>query len=431
VLEPNSVYYMRVAGSDWWGYEDLTYSSEIRIDTGDDILGGDIPWDSIVGDDKPADRATATGIASAVIDPRFDLSATAGALTGYWTTEGTGVALTINGGVDSGPGVTMTASGSTSRIYPAGNRLPGSSGARFQVTARVLRSTGMSGYVEATEFDRWGGIIGRHYVLALSSVASATWTVINCVHTIQSTWCRSVTIGLVVTDVTASGQTLSADDFDIYLLAPIINSVNAGTYIGDSSLDTRAFVPGSNFISQTVTKTPDASFTSLTVPSAPWVDTWSDWYVIGEYTMDYLGRADGQVLMLSSVDTHLLLANVNSSPVTGCDMQMQLIRTDDDTVIGTFIDTVASALTSENTEWTFTMPVTPTYWFTYSSYPEHHDPWSALHGKPGAYNLIDADPPNGLATYRLQWRLRPGAAGITGLSQLSAVGSLSVIGGKA
>ena len=126
----------------------------------------------------------------------------------------------------------------------------------------------------------------------------------------------------------------------------------------------------------------DSSETSSDDPSAT-DNTWSEWYVIKTYTVSFLGRRDGQPLLLTYFSQDdLRITNTNTSEINGCQMQMQLVRVDADggrTLIGIVTDDPFWPLD-------FKMPEgPPTFdegvdWFQYGSL--EHNPWSVHHHYP-------------------------------------------------
>ena len=190
VLAPASVYYMRLAGVDSWGADELVYSDEVRLDTSDDVLSGEIPWGAVVGDGKPDDFATLTGYSSSVTDPRFDAAAAAGALTvPHWFTQGGGSAVYSLLGYDGGACAAITADGATDRYLFPGRvdaPIPTSQGMRFLIRARIKRSASMLGRFRAVEYDRNGAILTFIDAADFTSATADTWTKIECVYTVSN-----------------------------------------------------------------------------------------------------------------------------------------------------------------------------------------------------------------------------------------------------
>ena len=86
VLDPNSVYYLRVGGYDIWGRDGINYSDQARIDTSDDVYTGIIDWGQIVGPGKPDDNANLSGKGLLNPDPDFSLTWQKG-FGIYWVNE--------------------------------------------------------------------------------------------------------------------------------------------------------------------------------------------------------------------------------------------------------------------------------------------------------------------------------------------------------
>ena len=425
LLQPSTTYFVRVGGFDIWGLDSINYSSEARVDTSDSSTSGEIIWGDITGPGTPEWYATFTGLASSVVDPRFDRSATNGSLDPYWyASHPASIALSLSGGDDGGPAVIMTADNASHlKLYPGDGagwpeRLPASLGARFQLRAVLKKSTGMGAALEAAEMDKNNEVV--HYGTAGNPdiLPFDVYSKAEGVYTIQHADCRSVKIGIAIGPNAPVGETLGVDSFDIYQLPPGINEENIDDYIDENGIPTRQIKQGAVFVADVFEVEKDASPTSLTVPS---VGVWSEWFVGQTYTVDFKGRKDGQALILSVFQQiDFPIQNTNSSTIADCQMQMDLVRTDD-VVIWQFIDDVA---------WNnyFVMPTTGIVNYGASLL---FTPWQSTgHSDAGQTDLYDPDPIDGLNSYQLRWRLKLGASGMTALDQQPGIGRLVAIGGK-
>ena len=423
VLEPNTTYYGRVAGFDAWGRENLNYSNEFQFTTGDDILSGGVSWANIADDDpshpKPDDGATYSGPMSAIVDSRFDKAAAMYMLAPpHWQAYGDNIALDLTGGEGGGPCAFIQGNDTGQTLLAGPNtRLPAGNGTRVRMRVRVNKTSGFIGNIHVLMYDSSGNSYDYRNVAFTHDVASDTYQTLEGVADIDDPLCRSVLCGIYCDASTTSSHYAYFDNFEASIEGSRIAEDSAEDYFDDDAIDTPQIKGGAVVKSEVTDVATDVSFTSLSVPSA---GVWSDWYDVKTYQIDAFGRKDGQAMILSDFSqTSWQIKNTNAGTISNCYLQVRLVRGDDDTIFFPIMD---------DDFWSapFTMPTTGTY-----QYGNHlvFAPWNAQHVPAKLPIRVDLDPPDGLVSYVLRWRIKTGST-LTGLEHKPGAGRLITLLGK-